>query len=172
MDIVGPMETTESGNSYLVTMIDKFSRYPMVIPVSNILSTTIARAIMRWISYFGPPDKIVSDNGKQFIGKVFQDLCNILKVKHVTTSIYHPQSNGAIERFHRWLKTRLRIIYLSNKNNNYFTRLNWDQYTDLLMYLYRRTPTAPTISSLLINGLKICVAPSSDNCIKPFNKAF
>ena len=172
VDIIGPLELTELCNSYAVTMIDKFSRYPMVIPVPNILAETVAKAVLKWISYFGPPNKIVSDNGKQFIGLVFKSLCDLLSIKHGTTSVYHPQSNGAIERFHRWLKERLRLLHMKNIEINILERINWDEYIDLLMYVYRRTPSTPTgvaPASIVLGYTPL--SPSQWNMSQEFTKA-
>eukprot|EP01084_Bolivina_argentea_P174983 303062_1 len=62
VDIVGPLPTSHSMNRYIVTMIDKFSRYCMLIPVPDVRSITICKAIDRWITTFGPPKSILSDN--------------------------------------------------------------------------------------------------------------
>jgi transposase InsO family protein len=35
-------------------------------------------------------------------------LCSLLNIQHSPTTAYHPQSNGLVERFHRWLKDALR----------------------------------------------------------------
>ena len=166
------MTLTDDGNSYMVTMIDKFSRYPMVIPVPNILAITIARCIMKWISYFGPPTNIVSDNGKQFIGIVFNTLCQFLGIRHSTTSAYHPQSNGAIERFHRWLKQRLKILLHNNSKYGILENINWDEFIDLLLYIYRRTPTRTTTKSpaSIVLGYNL-KSPSQWNLTEVFQEA-
>jgi transposase InsO family protein len=47
---------------------------------------------------------ITSDRGSQFTSALWDSLCNILGIRHVQTTAYHPQSNGLVERFHRRLK--------------------------------------------------------------------
>lgn len=61
-----------------------------------------------WISRFGVPDIITSDRGVQFTSDVWRVLTSRLGIRHVTTTAFHPQANGMIERSHRQLKDALR----------------------------------------------------------------
>jgi hypothetical protein len=54
------------------------------------------------------PDTITSDKGTQFLSATWAALCNRLGINHITTTSYHPQSNGMVERVHRQLKDALR----------------------------------------------------------------
>ena len=56
-----------------------------------------------WISRFGVPAVITSDRGAQFTSSLWSAICSLLKIKHKTTTAFHPQSNGMVERFHRQL---------------------------------------------------------------------
>jgi transposase InsO family protein len=108
VDIVGPLPTSHSMNRYIVSMIDKFSRYCMLVPVKSISSSDIIKAIDRWITTFGAPKSILSDNGPQFIS-------GGIELKYSST--YYPQSNGQIERLHRWIKERLTLIAYDGANS-------------------------------------------------------
>jgi len=52
----------------------------------------------------GERPRIISDNGPQFIARVFQEFIRFNGMTHVRTSPYYPQSNGKIERWHKSLK--------------------------------------------------------------------
>jgi transposase InsO family protein len=66
---------------------------------------TVAEAFFnKWISRFGIPEKIITDQGRQFESQLFTAFNNTLCIHRSCTNPYHPQANGKIERFHRTLK--------------------------------------------------------------------
>ena len=108
IDLVGPLPSSK-GHTYLFTMIDRFSRWPEVFPLTDITTKSCVRAFIEgWVSRFGAPSLVTSDRGAQFVSQVWRGVCEILQIKHNLTTAYHPQANGMIERFHRSLKAALR----------------------------------------------------------------
>lgn len=107
IDLVGPLPP--SGNfTYLLTIIDRFSRWPEAIPIPDQTAETVARALIEnWFSRFGVPKKITTDQGRQFESALFNNLSSTIGCKHLRTTAYHPQSNGIIERWHRTLKASI-----------------------------------------------------------------
>ena len=93
----------------MLTVIDRTTRWVEVILLPSTTASACADALVSgWIARFGVPETITSDKGAQFTSDVWKVLCNSLGVAHVTTTSYHPQSNGLVERFHRQLKDSLR----------------------------------------------------------------
>ena len=108
VDLVGPLPCS-NGFSYLFTIIDRFTRWPEAIPLKDISALSCAKALLNhWISRFGIPDDIISDQGAQFTSDLWKELNKILGIQARQTTAYHPQANGCIERFHRQLKASLR----------------------------------------------------------------
>lgn len=108
IDLVGPL-TLSNGFKYVLTCIDRFSRWPEAIPLPNIEAKTVAHAFLQnWISRYGVPREITTDQGSQFESQLFSNLCKMLGTHKIHTTTYHPQANGLVERFHRHLKSALR----------------------------------------------------------------
>ncbi len=94
------------GYTHLFTIIDRFCRWPGVIPLTDITSHSCAQTlIFHWIARFGVPRDITSDWGTQFTAELWSSVATLLGVDLHRTTAYHPQANGLIERFHRHLKS-------------------------------------------------------------------
>ena len=97
------------GMRYILTMIDRTTRWPEAVPLRSMTADVVARAfIYGWVSRYGVPAQVVSDRGSQFVSALWQNLGNIAGFRPSFTTAYHPQSNGMVERFHRTLKDSLR----------------------------------------------------------------
>lgn len=108
LDIVGPLPPSE-GYTYLVTFIDRFSRWPEAIPVQEITAESVARTLVtHWIARFGVPRVITTDQGRQFESHLFSALLKLFGIHRIRTTPYHPSSNGLVERFHRTLKQAIK----------------------------------------------------------------
>jgi transposase InsO family protein len=115
IDIVGPLPPSKSGKQYLLTMIDRFTRWVEAVPITNISAEQCAvKFLEHWVCRYGVPVTIISDQGTQFESALFNTLLQHLGIQRQRTTAYHPQSNGAIERAHRTIKQCLRAIGESN----------------------------------------------------------
>ena len=69
---------------------------------------TCARAsLFNWVARFGVPADILIDRDPQFTAHLWDKLVHLLGVRLYRTCAYHPQANGLVERFHRYLKSSL-----------------------------------------------------------------
>ena len=109
VDLVGPLPASRDGFTHLFTIVDRTTRWPEAVLLKNTTAADCAAALTSgWIARFGVPSIITSDRGVQFTSQIWQILCKTLRIKHVVTTAYHPQSNGLVERFHRQLKNALK----------------------------------------------------------------
>ncbi|KAA3670894.1 uncharacterized protein DEA37_0006525 [Paragonimus westermani] len=107
VDLVGLLPSS-NGKTFMFTCVDRFTRWPVVVPLSDISSATVARAFLElWIANFGVPLIGTANRGSQFQSALFRSLTHPLGCEHIRTTAYHPASNGIVERFHRQLKTSL-----------------------------------------------------------------
>lgn len=107
MDIVGPLVPSR-GKRYCVTIIDRASRWPEAIPTNDISAEAISEIFLReWVSRFGVPARLTTDQGRQFESQLVRTLTRTLGTDKARTTAYHPQANGKIERWHRCLKASI-----------------------------------------------------------------
>ncbi|CAH8508541.1 unnamed protein product [Dicrocoelium dendriticum] len=107
LDLVGPLPPS-NGFQYLLTCVDRFTRWPHAVPLRDISTETVSRTFVEtWISVFGTPATITTDRGPQFNSALFRDLNRLLGCCHLRTTAYHPAANGLVERFHRQLKAAI-----------------------------------------------------------------
>ena len=144
IDICGPLPQTSDGNRYIVSMIDKFSRFCLLVPVKDIKTQTIIKAYERWVSLFGPPKALLSDNGSQFISKMFKNYTKSQQTKQRFSTPYYPECNGQIERLHRWIKERLTLISIDLGVNFVDGDDDWSDYIYLIQHAYNSTPNTMT----------------------------
>jgi transposase InsO family protein len=115
VDLVGLLPTSAEGFKYLFTIINRSTRWVEAIPVKNMEAATIADALVTsWVSRFGVPVVITSDRGTQFTSAVWEELGNRLHIQHITTTAFHPCSNGMVERCHCQLKDALQAWLAAN----------------------------------------------------------
>ncbi|KAM7313394.1 Transposon Tf2-9 polyprotein [Ixodes scapularis] len=107
IDLVGPLPSSR-GARYLLTCVDRFTRWPEAFPVPDMTAKTVATAFIDgWVSRFGCPAVVTTDRGRQFQSSLFAAFVTVLGVRHIHTTSYHPSANGMVERLHRQLKAAL-----------------------------------------------------------------
>ena len=110
IDLVGPLPVTAGGNAWILTMQDCFTRWPIAVAIPDTKGPTIATALFRaLLTQHGRPTRILSDRGKELIGKAVGALCRRWSVAKIMTSGYQPQANP-VERFHRYLNSAMTAV--------------------------------------------------------------
>lgn len=125
IDFVGPLPRSKQGNTYLLTVIDSFSKYTIFLPARNTNSKTVVNLLEKGVfAYFAFPKFMVTDNVKYFTSREVADMCLKHGIRHVTTSPYYPNPSHA-ERANKNIKTAIRIFHSSDhtdwdKNIHFF----------------------------------------------------
>ena len=137
MDIVGPMTRSCKGKRYLLTICDYATRYPEAIPLSNIRTDTVAEALINVFARVRLPEEIVHDQGSNFMSKTMKSICGKLNITQIISTVYHHQTGGMTERFHRTLNNMLRSL-----TDTEFKK--WDEYIPHFLFAYREVPHQAT----------------------------
>ena len=97
------------GYRYCLTCVDRFTRWPEAFPLENQEASTVARAFYEgWITRFGTPLRVTTDQGRQFESHLFKQLAVLTGTTQLRTTAYHPAVNGMVERLHRQLKAAIK----------------------------------------------------------------
>ena len=137
MDIVGPLPKSSRGHRYILVILDYATRYPEAIPLRAATAKAIAHELFMLFSRVGICDSIISDQGTCFMSRVLNNLYKWLKVKRIRTSVYHPQTDGLVERFNQTLKKMLKkLVDVDGRD--------WDQLIPYVLFSIREVPQAST----------------------------
>lgn len=97
MDLLGPLPDNE-GDKYVMVLVDAYSKYLQLVSLPNKSMEQVSQAFYdHWLSVFGIPNRLISDQGKEFVNSCFHFLEKQFGFVHRTTSPYHPMSNGQAE---------------------------------------------------------------------------
>ena len=108
IDLVGPI-TVDSGQKYILSCQDLFSRFLWLEPIPNKKAGTVVRALFRIIKTAGLPARMRTDMGLEFRNAVLQRICREWGIKLTTSVPYFHQSN-LVERAHRELNVGLKML--------------------------------------------------------------
>ncbi|XP_033729473.1 uncharacterized protein K02A2.6-like [Pecten maximus] len=89
-------------------MVDAHSKWPEVIPMTT---TTVSKTIDVMSEIFarhGLPERLVTDNGPQFVSEEFQQFMRFNAIRHTTSAPYHPRTNGLAERLVQTFKQAMK----------------------------------------------------------------
>ena len=133
-------------------IIDEFTRFSNAHIIRH-KDATVCIFMKCWISMFGAPCKVFSDNGGEFISDEFVDMCEAFGMKMSTTPSYSPWSNGLCERHNQTL-TNILLKIKEDVKCDWDTALAWavsaknslvnhNGYSPMQV-VFRRNPNLPT----------------------------
>ena len=129
VDLVGPMPRSHKDNLFICTMQDGFSKFVAAVMIPCKEAPVVANAVLEgWITKFGCPDRIHTDQGTEFKNKLWKDLMDRLQITKTETPPYNPQSN-LVERFHRALNAIMRC-YMDRGDRD------WEAYIPMCCFAY------------------------------------
>ena len=116
----------------MLTIMCSTTQFPEAILLRNIKARTVSNALAKIFTLFGLPKVVRSDQGSNFMSGIFQQIMHELGVRQINSSVYHPESQGALERFHASLKTMIRAYVEQHEKD-------WDVGLPLLIFAARES---------------------------------
>ena len=93
-----PLKGDAIRKKYLLVMVDKFTKWIEAKPVKTAEARPVIDFISGVVHHYGVPHNIITDNGSNFTADEVKTWCANLGIKLDYTSMYHPQTNGQVER--------------------------------------------------------------------------
>ena len=127
------LETSKGGFENILVVMDHFTRYAQAYPTRNQTAKTTARVLFdNFICHYGFPARIHSDQGRNFMSKTIEHLCQMTGIEKSRTTPYHAMGNGQVERFNRTLLGMLGTMEPIKKSD-------WKTYVPSLVHAYNCT---------------------------------
>ena len=127
VDCVGPLPKAKSGNQFLLTMMCISTGFPEAIPLRKITAKAVTKALIKFFTTYGLPKTVQTDQGINFLSRIFKQTLQSLGISHSVSSAYHPESQGALERWHQTFKSML-------KKYCYETGNDWDEGVPFVLF--------------------------------------
>ena len=130
VDVLGPLPATPRGATHIVVFSEYLTKWvevgttkgtPTAISIAELLLELV-------ISRHGAPENLLSDS--QFLSKMMMELYRLLGINKRSTTAYHPQCDGLVERFNRTLTQMLSLVI--DKSN-----ADWDSKIPHVLFAYR-----------------------------------
>ncbi|GFO29327.1 gypsy retrotransposon integrase-like protein 1 [Plakobranchus ocellatus] len=94
IDLVGPLAKSDRGHRFILTVVDVATRWVEAVALKETTTEMVAEALLTIYARLGIPKEVLSDHGPQFISDLMNQVCRVMGIKHVYSSIFHPSSNG------------------------------------------------------------------------------
>jgi len=119
------LPVANNGDRYVLTIVDELTRFIQLVPMPTKDAHTVADALIsHFITLFGPPVTLLSDNRSEFTGEYVREVCELLGTKTRNTIPNNPASNGLVERCNTVIKDCLAAL-CEDTPNTWNTRLDY-----------------------------------------------
>lgn len=135
------MDRASDGKENVLVLTDIFTKYSVAVPTKDQKAETVAKVLVKeWFQRVGIPLRLHSDRGLNFQSDVIKALCKTYGIKRSSTTPYHPEGNGQVERFNKTLHDLIRPLAADKKSK-------WTHYLPALVHAYNTTENQSTRES-------------------------
>jgi hypothetical protein len=111
------MPISSEGYKYILTIVDSFTRYIEIYSIKDLTAKTAVDCIMQYMSTYGVPHNICTDNASQFQG-IYEEVLKLLHVHNYKIHPYSHQENSIVERANKEIQRHLRNLVFDKKIKN------------------------------------------------------
>ena len=136
IDLVSDLKVSAPGNQHILTIIDHIMGWPkaFLIPYKKADTDTIVCVLIyNYLPIHMCPHFILSDNGTEFENQLMDNVLQQLGIDNIFSAPYHPQSNGKLKVFHKYLKHTLKKLCEKDPDN-------WEKYINQVLANNHMTP--------------------------------
>ena len=125
-------------NVNILVITDHYTRYAQAFVTPKQTAPYVAKTFWEnFLVHYGWPDKIITDQGKNFESQLIKELCDLAKVQKLQTTPYRPQTNGSCEQFNGTLISMLGTLPPHAKKT-------WPEWISTLTHAYNCTMSQAT----------------------------
>ncbi|CAI4220590.1 unnamed protein product, partial [Auanema sp. JU1783] len=134
----GPLPLSRRSNQYVLSIQDSFTKFSVTAVMPRITAEyVIDRFLKCFVFIYGPPEKLITDRGSNFLSEKFKNMCIKNGINHQTTLPHQKNSNGQVERLHRTLEECLSHYVNSNLSD-------WDDILPKITFALNSVKSATT----------------------------
>ena len=126
------------GKENVLVMTNIFTKFTRAVPTKDQKAETVANVLLNeWFYGYGLPERLHSDQGRNFESDVIRQLCKLYQIARSRTTPYHPEGNAQCERFNRTLHNLLKSLPPDKKKN-------WTKYLPEIVFSYNVSQNSTT----------------------------
>jgi hypothetical protein len=137
IDLLTNLPRTSSGNLHVLVLTDHFTKHVQLYALPNMEARTIAAQLLHFTLSFGPPVRLISDRGANFLSGIITAFRVFFGIGHTPTTAYHQQANGLTERFNGTM-VKMLTHYVNDQHDD------WDTYLSSVASAYNNSVHAST----------------------------
>jgi hypothetical protein len=153
MDRIGPLPESNSGNKFVLVLIDCFTRWVTLYPLKDGTMEGARGALLWHVGHFVAPSQVIHDGGTEFTNGSVKELFAMCGIENTTTLAYSKEENGMVERANKEVMRHLRnILFHTNLVGS------WEDHLGPVMHIMnnqKRGSSFPSPARLLF-GDSVC----------------
>ena len=138
MDLIGPLKQTKSDNKYILSIVCRMTKFAFACPLADIKDRTVMKAFQdQFLLKYGVCERLLTDRGSNICSDYSEQIYRSYGIRHHTTTAGHPECNGQVENFNKFISTSVAIH--SNTEN-----IEWDDCLADVVYAYNTSTNEST----------------------------